>query len=343
MGAQRALRRLRRPPAAGRAARRRARPLQGVPGRDRPGDRRALVAGLAPTFEVLVVGRVLQGAGAAIAGPTGLALPAVLLRGERQARAFGLHSTVTELGAASGTVLSGLLTSAGEWWWSLLVNVPIGVVVTSRSPRACSGWLGPPRTGRHGATGAARDIGRAGRRARRGRRKGHRAAAAAPGLHRPRPRRRVPQPAAARLAPDRVPVLHQPVSRRAAPAQPGAHRTGDPAVRARAAGRHPGPPERVAGPRPEVRAVVGLVLVAAGFGWLSLLDGDSTYAADVLPAIVGVGLAIVPFTVIALSTSDPAAPASRRASSTAPRPSAARSARPYCRCRSPRARAGSPT
>ncbi|WP_285785872.1 MFS transporter [Microbispora sp. NBRC 16548] len=50
----------------------------------------SLVAGLAPNAAVLLVGRVLQGAGAAIAGPTGLALLAIVFRGERQQRAFGL-------------------------------------------------------------------------------------------------------------------------------------------------------------------------------------------------------------------------------------------------------------
>ncbi|MEU4770178.1 MFS transporter [Actinosynnema sp. NPDC023794] len=64
----------------------------------------SLVAGLAPTFDVLVVGRVLQGAGAAIAGPTGLALLAVLFRGERQARAFGaaLHRDRARRGLGQG-------------------------------------------------------------------------------------------------------------------------------------------------------------------------------------------------------------------------------------------------
>ncbi|GAA3845104.1 MFS transporter [Saccharothrix violaceirubra] len=96
----------------------------------------SLAAGLAPTFEVLIVGRVAQGAGAAIAGPTGLALLAILFTGERQARAFGLYSTVTALGAASGMILGGLLTAVGDWRWSLLVNVPVGVLILAIAVRA---------------------------------------------------------------------------------------------------------------------------------------------------------------------------------------------------------------
>lgn len=58
----------------------------------------SLLAGLAPNLEVMLLGRVLQGAGAAIAGPTGLALLAIVFEGERRQRAFGLYSTVAGLG-----------------------------------------------------------------------------------------------------------------------------------------------------------------------------------------------------------------------------------------------------
>lgn len=88
----------------------------------------SLIAGLAPNETVLLTGRVVQGAGAAIAGPAGLALLAILFQGERQQRAFGLYSTVTGLGAASGLVLGALLTQV-NWRLSLLVNVPIGLVI----------------------------------------------------------------------------------------------------------------------------------------------------------------------------------------------------------------------
>ncbi|GGV16134.1 MFS transporter [Kitasatospora herbaricolor] len=89
----------------------------------------SLVAGLAPNIEVLLVGRLLQGAGAALAGPNGLALLAVVFEGERRQRAFGLYSTVTGLGASAGMVLGGVLTWAGDWRWSLLVNVPVGLLI----------------------------------------------------------------------------------------------------------------------------------------------------------------------------------------------------------------------
>jgi EmrB/QacA subfamily drug resistance transporter len=89
----------------------------------------SLIAGLAPNFPMLLVGRILQGAGAAVAGPAGLALLTTVFDGERRQRAFGLYSTVTGLGAASGMVLGGVLTWAGQWRWSLLVNAPLGLIL----------------------------------------------------------------------------------------------------------------------------------------------------------------------------------------------------------------------
>ncbi|MGC0367604.1 EmrB/QacA subfamily drug resistance transporter [Rhodococcus sp. 27YEA15] len=89
----------------------------------------SLVAGFAPNFATLIIGRVGQGAGAALAGPAGLALLATLFQGTRQQRAFGLYSTVTGLGAASGLILGALVTEAGGWRWSLLINAPLAVII----------------------------------------------------------------------------------------------------------------------------------------------------------------------------------------------------------------------
>lgn len=59
----------------------------------------------------------------------------------------------------------------------------------------------------------------------------------------------------------------------------------------------------------KVRAVLGLVVVLAGVAWLTRLDAGSTYLVGVLPALVvigvGVGVAIIPYNMIILTTAPP--------------------------------------
>ncbi|GAA4386350.1 hypothetical protein GCM10023088_57190 [Actinomadura verrucosospora] len=59
----------------------------------------------------------------------------------------------------------------------------------------------------------------------------------------------------------------------------------------------------------KIRGVLGLVVVLAAVLWLTRLDAGSSYAADVLPPIValgvGIGLAIVPVNMTILSTTRP--------------------------------------
>ncbi|MFF3442027.1 MFS transporter [Streptosporangium sp. NPDC002721] len=95
----------------------------------------SLLAGLAPDLGWLLAGRALQGVGAALAGPAGLALLSVTYTGERRQRAFGLYSTVTGLAAAAGMILGGVLTWAADWRWTLLVNVPVGLAIVALGAR----------------------------------------------------------------------------------------------------------------------------------------------------------------------------------------------------------------
>ncbi|MCM3884363.1 MFS transporter [Frankia sp. R82] len=89
----------------------------------------SLLAGLATDFGVLLAGRVVQGCGAALAGPAGLALLATSFTGARQQRAFATYSTVTGLAASAGMILGGVLTDLTSWRATLLINAPISLLV----------------------------------------------------------------------------------------------------------------------------------------------------------------------------------------------------------------------
>ncbi len=91
----------------------------------------SLACGLAPDAMALVIGRIAQGASAALMVPQVLATIQAATTGERRARALGRYGATGGLAAALGQVLGGLLVSAnidGTGWRPIfLVNVPIGL------------------------------------------------------------------------------------------------------------------------------------------------------------------------------------------------------------------------
>ena len=95
----------------------------------------SLIAGVAPNLGVLIAGRAMQGAFAALISPTALSLLAVTFTDTKErAKAFGVFGAVASSGAAVGLLLGGVLTEYADWRWCLFVNVGIaaGVFVASR-------------------------------------------------------------------------------------------------------------------------------------------------------------------------------------------------------------------
>ena len=82
-------------------------------------------AGLAPTVEVIVLFRALQGTGAALLFPVGLAALSQAFPAARRAWAVGLVMGVTSIGTALGPFVGGVLTQVAVWRLVFLVNVPI--------------------------------------------------------------------------------------------------------------------------------------------------------------------------------------------------------------------------
>jgi EmrB/QacA subfamily drug resistance transporter len=90
----------------------------------------SVLCGMAPSAELLVVGRAVQGLGGAAVSAVALALIMGLFTdpGER-AKAMGVFGFVMSGGGAVGVLLGGVLTGLFSWNWIFLVNVPIGVGV----------------------------------------------------------------------------------------------------------------------------------------------------------------------------------------------------------------------
>ena len=90
----------------------------------------SFIGGIATTYELLLIGRVVQGIGGAIAAPTALSLITTLFKeGPERNRAFAVYAGVSGGGAAIGLLLGGILTEYATWRWVLFVNVPIGLAL----------------------------------------------------------------------------------------------------------------------------------------------------------------------------------------------------------------------
>ncbi|MEU5694734.1 MFS transporter [Actinosynnema sp. NPDC020468] len=88
----------------------------------------SLLCGLAPTTELLVAARVLQGVGGALLTPGSLAILQSAFAREDRARAIGAWSGLTGVAAAVGPLLGGLLVQAWSWRLAFLVNLPVAVL-----------------------------------------------------------------------------------------------------------------------------------------------------------------------------------------------------------------------
>ena len=89
----------------------------------------SLVCGLANDGVTLVVARAVQGVGAAVAAPTGLALIATTYAvGHARNQALAVSAAMQGAGSVLGLVLGGALTVV-SWRLAFLINVPIGIVI----------------------------------------------------------------------------------------------------------------------------------------------------------------------------------------------------------------------
>ncbi|HWW91659.1 MAG TPA: DHA2 family efflux MFS transporter permease subunit [Solirubrobacteraceae bacterium] len=83
---------------------------------------------LAPDVGWLIAARTVQGAGAALIVPLGLALLSEAFPAERRGAAIGIFSAITGLAVASGPLVGGAIVQGISWEWIFWVNVPIGLL-----------------------------------------------------------------------------------------------------------------------------------------------------------------------------------------------------------------------
>lgn len=94
----------------------------------------SLASGLADSGTMLITARAAQGVGAALLTPSALSIVTTCYTGRQLTTALAAWSAIGSAGAAVGVVVGGMLTTWLSWEWIFLVNVPVGLVALLVAP-----------------------------------------------------------------------------------------------------------------------------------------------------------------------------------------------------------------
>jgi EmrB/QacA subfamily drug resistance transporter len=90
----------------------------------------SVLCALAPSIEVLIAARALEGVGAALLTPGSLAMIQASFAEQDRGKAIGAWSGFGGIATAIGPFLGGYLVAGPGWRWIFLINLPVALVVT---------------------------------------------------------------------------------------------------------------------------------------------------------------------------------------------------------------------
>ena len=108
----------------------------------------SILCGVAASSEALIVGRAIQGIGAAFLVPGSLAIISATFGDADRGRAIGTWSGFSAITAAIGPVSGGWLIEHVSWRAVFFLNVPLAVIVVALSLRYMNESRDPSRTAR---------------------------------------------------------------------------------------------------------------------------------------------------------------------------------------------------
>lgn len=114
----------------------------------------SVLCGVAPTIELLILFRILQGAAGALLVPGSLALITAAFRGEEQSRAFGIWAGASAATTILGPAVGGFFVDSISWRAAFLINVPLVAVALYAAYRHVDESRDEAATGRFDWLGA---------------------------------------------------------------------------------------------------------------------------------------------------------------------------------------------
>src|SRR6201998_2257779 len=88
----------------------------------------SLLCGIAPTLPILLMARVVQGAGGGGLQPMAQAILADTFPPEKRGLAFSIYGVTAVVAPSIGPTLGGWITDNYTWRWIFLMNLPIGIL-----------------------------------------------------------------------------------------------------------------------------------------------------------------------------------------------------------------------
>jgi DHA2 family multidrug resistance protein len=90
----------------------------------------SFLCGIAPSLPILLLSRVIQGAGGGGLQPMAQAIMADSFDEKRRGQAFALYGLVAVLAPSIGPSLGGWITDNYSWRWIFYINIPVGLLAT---------------------------------------------------------------------------------------------------------------------------------------------------------------------------------------------------------------------
>lgn len=88
----------------------------------------SIACGLAPTVQLLIAGRAVQGVGAALLTPGALALIGAAFPPEERGKAFGTWAGAGAIFGMVGPLVGGWLADSADWRFIFWINVPLAIL-----------------------------------------------------------------------------------------------------------------------------------------------------------------------------------------------------------------------